>query len=147
MNSRSDLLPSEAGAPRDSVDGMRRLGWLSLFGGACALGGGVYAVTGTGIPCPFLGLTGWLCPLCGASRMGVAFLQGNPMAAWAWNPFVLVLGVLLALVWLWTLVRVVWRRPAGLPGPLGAIDRWSPTRVVMVLVVPALVFTVLRNGF
>lgn len=124
---------------------MRRLGWLSLFGGTCALAGGVYVVTGVGIPCPFLAATGWLCPLCGASRMGAAVLRGDPVAAWGWNPFVLVLGVLLGLVWLWTAVRLALRRSPALPGPLAAVDRWSPTRMVVILVVPALVFMVLRN--
>lgn len=145
MRTRPGLSLTGAAAPGRTVDGMRRLGWLSLFGGTCVVAGGVYLVTGAGIPCPFLALTGWLCPLCGASRMGAALVLGDAGAAWGWNPFVLSVGPLLTLVWLWTAARLVLRRPAGLPGPLVVIDGWSPTRVVMFLLVPALVFTVLRN--
>lgn len=124
---------------------MRRLGWLSLFAATCALPGELFLVTGAGVPCPVLTLTGWLCPLCGASRVGAALLQGDPGAAWRWNPFVLVVGLLLGMVWLWTAVRLALGRPSGLPGLLAVIDGWSPTRVVMILVAPALAFLVLRN--
>ena len=36
--------------------------------------------------CPFLALTGWLCPLCGSLRAVHALLQGSPAAALALNP-------------------------------------------------------------
>lgn len=124
---------------------MRRLVWLSLFGGTCAAAGGGALVTGAGFPCPFLALTGWLCPLCGASRMGAALIQGHLGVAWGWNPFALVLGLLLAIVWLWTAVRLATGRSPRLPGPLSVLDGWSPTRVVVTLMAPALLFMVLRN--
>lgn len=124
---------------------MRRLGWLSLFGGTCAIAGGVYLATGQGLPCPFLVVTGWLCPLCGASRMGAAVLRGDLAAAWGWNPFVLVLAVLGVAGWLWTALRIVLRRSAELPGPAAAIEAWSPGGFVGTLVASGLVFMVLRN--
>ncbi|WP_432557441.1 DUF2752 domain-containing protein [Granulicoccus sp. GXG6511] len=127
------------------VDGVRRLGWLSLFGGACAVAGGVYVVTGEGAPCPFLAVTGWLCPLCGGSRMGGALLRGDVAAAWGWNPYVLVLATVLAGVWVWTALRIALERPAGLPGLLGRLDTWRPAWIVLLLAAPGLVFMLLRN--
>lgn len=133
-------------SPRvERVSGVRRLGWLSLFGGTCAVAGGAYAVAGRGIPCPFLAATGWLCPLCGSSRMAVALLHGDPVAAWGWNPFALVLALLLFFAWSWTLVRLILRREVALPGPLGVLERWSPGLLLTGLAVPGLGFMVLRN--
>jgi Protein of unknown function (DUF2752) len=60
-----------------------------LFAGGLALSA-LFATTGIGVPCPFLGLTGWQCPLCGGTRMGVALLHGDLAAAYAFNPVVLV---------------------------------------------------------
>lgn len=127
------------------VDGRRRFALLSILGGTCLAAGGVYVVTGQGVPCPFLALTGLLCPVCGSSRMGAALLRGDVAGAWGWNPFMLVLGVALMLVWVWTGARLVAGRPVGLPGPLGFLDRLSPLALVVLLGVPALVFAVLRN--
>lgn len=127
------------------VNGKVRLGWLSLFAGTCALMGGVYVVTGRGIPCPVLHLTGLLCPVCGSSRMGAALLQGDLAAAWGWNPFMLLLAGALAPVYLWTLIRVLQRRPADLPGPLSVLDRRPAWQALGVIVLIGIVFAVLRN--
>ncbi|WP_051215241.1 DUF2752 domain-containing protein [Granulicoccus phenolivorans] len=125
--------------------GLARLGWLSLFGGTCVLAGGVYAVTGHGIPCPVLHLTGLLCPVCGSSRMGVALLHGDVAAAWAWNPFMLLLAAALAALYGWTLIRVLQRRPANLPGVLGELDRRPTWQVLLGVVLIGVVFAVGRN--
>lgn len=132
-------------ATSSGVDGPRRFALLSVLGGTCLAAGGVYALTGVGVPCPFLAATGWLCPVCGSSRMGVALLHGDVAAAWGWNPFMLVLGVVLGLLWGWTGLRLLQRRPAGLPGPLALLDRLSPLQVLLVIGLPALVFSVIRN--
>lgn len=129
------------------VDGRRRFALLSVLGGTCLAAGGVYVVTGHGVPCPFLTMTGLLCPICGSSRMGAALLRGDLPAAWGWNPFVLVLGVLFAFVWVWTGLALFRRRPVGLPGLLAVLDRLSPLGLVALIGVPALVFAVLRNLF
>ena len=72
-----------------------------LFAGGLALSV-LFATTGIGVPCPFLALTGWQCPLCGGTRMGAALLHADLAAAYAFNPLVLVvltgLGAL-AVVW------------------------------------------------
>ena len=62
----------------------------------------VYATTGVGVPCPFLALTGWSCPLCGGTRMGSALLHGDLSAAFAFNPLALIgVAVLAVLTALW----------------------------------------------
>lgn len=132
---------------RHDVGGVRRLGWLTLLGAPAVLAGGMWALTGRGVPCPVLLATGWLCPFCGGSRMGAALFAGDVPAAWAWNPFLLVLVVGMALLWLWTAARLVRRKPVALPGPLIGLERLSLTAVVLAVLLPALVFMVLRNVF
>ena len=36
--------------------------------------------------CPFLALTGFPCLTCGATRSAMAFLHGDFLASWRWNP-------------------------------------------------------------
>lgn len=36
--------------------------------------------------CPFLALTGLPCLTCGATRSAMAFLHGDFLASWQWNP-------------------------------------------------------------
>lgn len=67
------------------------LGWLGLFGGTCLVLGSLPWL-GVSIPCPFLSATGWQCPFCGATRMGRALLRGDLVAAWQFNPAVLLLA-------------------------------------------------------
>jgi hypothetical protein len=57
----------------------------------------IYQQTGLGIPCLLHATTGLNCPLCGATRMAAALLQGDLNAAWHFNPVVLVLGPLIGL--------------------------------------------------
>jgi len=58
----------------------------------------LYAATGLGLPCPFRTLTGWECPLCGATRLAASLLQGDLAAAFGYNPVVLVALVVLTLL-------------------------------------------------
>ena len=79
--------------------------WLPVTGGI--LGGGLalsalFAATGVGLPCPFLALTGWQCPLCGGTRMGSALLHGDLGTAFAANP--IALGAVAVL----SLLSVLW---------------------------------------
>ncbi|MBO5748278.1 MAG: DUF2752 domain-containing protein [Muribaculaceae bacterium] len=51
--------------------------------------------------CFFLKLTGWQCPGCGSQRMLHALLQGDIVAAWHYNAFLLAMSpVILFMVWL-----------------------------------------------
>jgi hypothetical protein len=36
--------------------------------------------------CPFLAMTGWPCMTCGTTRATLAFLQGDFLQAFWWNP-------------------------------------------------------------
>lgn len=79
--------------------------WVAAGAGACFCAAGVLAAAGAtdgtgGPPCPFRTLTGWPCPLCGATRATVAAVSGE----WGWMmqlnffwPLVLVLAFVTAL--------------------------------------------------
>jgi hypothetical protein len=122
---------------------------LPVLGGVLAGGlalSVLYATTGLGVPCPFLALTGWQCPLCGGTRMGAALLRGDLAAAYAFNPLALIaLGALAALGAVWA-VEVL-----GGPAirPPGKVTSWAQ-RVpavcwaVLVLLIAA-GYTVFRN--
>lgn len=127
------------------MDGWRRLAWLTLLAAPAIVAGTVYALTGRGVPCPVLLATGWQCPLCGASRMGVALLEGDLSSAWHWNPFALVLGVVFGAVWIWTGVRALTGRSAGLPGPLSQLDRIRSETILVVILGLAVLFGLARN--
>lgn len=49
------------------------------------------ATSGVFPPCPVRYLTGWYCPGCGSLRAIHQLLHGNLRAAWAMNPFTVVL--------------------------------------------------------
>ena len=73
--------------------------WLGVAGVGLSV---VKVTTGFGLPCPWRSLTGTLCPLCGGTTMGTHLLRGDLAAAWAANPFVLVLlglGGLAVVAW------------------------------------------------
>ncbi len=80
--------------------------------------------------CPFKALTGWNCPACGGLRMTHDLLHGDLAAAAVDNIFLLV-GVPALLAWI--LVR--WRRGQQI----------MPMPAVVVIVVAAIAWTVLRN--
>jgi Protein of unknown function (DUF2752) len=116
-----------------------------LFAGGLALSA-LYSTTGVGVPCPFLALTGWQCPLCGGTRMGAALLHGDLAAAYAFNPLALValtvLGVLAA-VWA---VEVIGGPAARPPRRLSARLRQVPAVAwALLALLLAVVYTVLRN--
>lgn len=46
--------------------------------------------------CPLRRLTGLPCPTCGSTRAAFSLLSGHVGAAWAYNPLVFCVGVLLA---------------------------------------------------
>lgn len=49
-------------------------------------------------PCPFLSLTGWLCPGCGSTRALHALLHGDLVGALAMNPLLVLMLPVLALL-------------------------------------------------
>ncbi len=61
--------------------------------------------------CVFRNVTGLPCPTCGSSRAALAVVQGRPLEAIVFNPFVTVAGAL-AIAWL--TVRVGFGRRIGI---------------------------------
>ena len=106
----------------------------------------LYATTGLGLGCPFRTLTGWDCPFCGGTRLGSALLHGDPVAAFWFNPVVFVgLGVLTVLGVLW-LVEAAGGPRVRLPGGVAArLRAVRPTAWLLVGLVAAAAYTVLRN--
>jgi hypothetical protein len=116
-----------------------------FFAGGLALSA-LYATTGVGLFCPFRALTGWDCPFCGGTRMGAALLHADVLAAFGFNPLVLVglviLGVLGAL---WT-VEAAGGPAVRLPRPLAdRLRRVRTTQWLTVGLLVALIYTVARN--
>jgi hypothetical protein len=122
---------------------------LTYLGGFAASGLGLsalYAVTGVGLPCPFRMATGWECPLCGGTRLGTALLHGDLVAAFGYNPVVLVgLVVLTVLGVLWT-VEALGGPAVRLPARVAArLSRVRPTRWLVLSLLAAALFVLLRN--
>ena len=87
--------------------------------------------------CVFHQVTGWQCPGCGGLRATYQLLHGHVLAAWRFNPLVVLLSPAAG----WVLVRETIRETTGkiLPGSL--------TQPVFIwLLVPTFVlFGILRN--
>jgi hypothetical protein len=88
-------------------------------------------------PCPLHALTGWWCPVCGATRAVHAILTGHPVTAVHDNVLFLVVTPVVAYLWLSWLLRTTGRAP--LPRP--AWPRWA----TVVCVAVAVTFGVARN--
>ena len=132
--------------PVPSSRARRGLTYLSGFA-AYGLGlSALYALTGVGLPCPFRMATGWDCPLCGGTRLGTALLHGDLVAAFGYNPVVLVgLVVLTVLGVLWT-VEAFGGPAVRLPARVTArLSRVQPTRWLVLSLLAAALFVLLRN--
>ena len=106
----------------------------------------LFATTGVGLPCPFLTLTGWQCPLCGGTRMGSALLHGDLVSAFVANPVALIAVVVLALLTLAWTVEVLGGPAVRPPRPLGRRLQRVPASVWLVLgAAVALAYAALRN--
>ena len=108
----------------------------SLLAVGCA-----YAVffgkTGIGIPCVFRKVTGLLCPGCGTTRMLVSLLRFDFAAAWDYNPVVMCMLPVGAVLFGVALRRYI------LTGSK-RISKWETyTEYVMLIVL--VVFGVVRN--
>jgi hypothetical protein len=139
------IASSRTRAPDRARTGLR---WLVGFG-AFGIGlSSLYATTGLGLACPFRMLTGWDCPFCGGTRLGSALLHGDPAAAFWFNPVVFVgLGVLTVLGVGW-LIEAAGGPRLRLPGGVAArLRAVRPTVWLLVGLVAAAVYTVLRNLF
>lgn len=86
--------------------------------------------------CPFLAVTGWWCPGCGALRAVHALAHGDLGTALARNPFTVVAAAGLVVGW------VLWARRRW----LGRARTWvAPPAVLYALLAAVVAFGVLRN--
>ncbi len=136
---------NRTGSPKP-FNASRALGSLVVFGVYGVALSALYASTGLGLPCPFRALTGWDCPLCGGTRLGSSLLRLDLVAAFRYNPALLI-GLLVV-----TVLGVLWgveslggpkvRPPAAVAGRLRRI---RPTQWTFLFLLLAVVYTVLRN--
>ena len=88
--------------------------------------------------CPFHAITGWWCPACGGMRAINDLTHGDAVASLSSNIFVVPLLAVLLLVWVrW--LRLRWQGSDIRPLSIG-------TRTVVVVVVVATLFTIVRNA-
>lgn len=106
----------------------------------------LYAASGIGLGCPLRSLTGWECPLCGGTRMGAALLHGDVMAAFWFNPVVLIGLMVLGVLGILWVVEVLGGPRVRPPQALGdRLRRVHPTRWLIIGVALSVAYTVLRN--
>lgn len=125
-----------------TLTGSRRAVLLPLGVAAAALAGAAYVsavdpnVAGHYPTCPFLALTGWYCPGCGALRAVHALARGDLSTALARNPLAVVAAGYLVVTWVLWLDRTARGRPR----------RWlAPPWVLYGVLGAILMFWVLRN--
>ena len=114
-----------------AADFDHELVWL-LVSVASFAGGAAWMWIGLGWPrCPFLATTGWPCLTCGATRATIAFLQGNFLQAFSWNPLVFLGLCGVAVFDVYAVVVLLGRAPRG------RIVDWTRTerKVVRIAVV------------
>jgi hypothetical protein len=133
-------VPSRA-APT-ALTGGRRAVLLPLGVGAVAMAGVAYVAAidpnaaGHYPTCPFLAITGWYCPGCGALRAVHALAHGDLVTALARNPLVVVALGYVVLGW------ALWLHRAA----TGRARRWlAPPWVLYGVLGVILAFWVLRN--
>lgn len=125
---------------------VRAAGYVGVFfAGGLALSA-LYATTGFGLPCPFRAITGWDCPLCGGTRMGVALLHGDVQGAFLSNPLALVGVLVLGLLGVLWAVEAVGGPAIRLPGSVAPLlRRIRPGQWLALGLAIAVIYTIARN--
>lgn len=136
------MLLARSPSPPAALAGRWRAMMMPLGVAAAALVGAGYVgavdpnAAGHYPTCPFLAVTGWYCPGCGALRAVHALAHGDLVSALARNPFTVIALGYVAVIWLLWLQRRVRARPA----------QWlAPPWVLYAVLVTILLFGVLRN--
>jgi hypothetical protein len=121
---------------------------LGLAGIGAAAASFVYPAvshaTGLGLPCPLRTLTGIPCPLCGMTTAATGLAAGEPRAALAANPFVLVLAA--GTLWMAVLLAARMIGLAPTPAPWSGATRRRAWWAVGVLAAASWAFQLHRFG-
>lgn len=123
-----------AETPRDRSIKVGRYAGLLVMGAAVCV---FLAQYGIGIPCMFHLVTGFYCPGCGVSRMGIALLHGDIRAAWHYNPVILSMLPLLFVLGCRFLTRYI--KTGSMQAKKGE------NAIIYAMIAVLLVFGVLRN--
>jgi hypothetical protein len=89
-------------------------------------------------PCVFHELTGWNCIGCGGTRMVAALLNGDVLAAWCYNPLLLVMMTGFLFLIGWMIIRTFYKQFR--PISLSVKSRWW-LLVLLILII----FLIVRN--
>ncbi|PZR70543.1 MAG: hypothetical protein DLM73_17560 [Chthoniobacterales bacterium] len=84
--------------------------------------------------CPFLAITGFPCLTCGATRCTLAFLHGDLLSAWRWNPLAFAALCVVAIFDLYAVIVLV----AGSPR-LRMVDWTAPEKKTVRIAVIGLI--------
>jgi hypothetical protein len=85
--------------------------WLAVSAASIAGGAAWLALTLPWPRCPFFAITGLPCVTCGATRSAIAFLHGDFLSAWRWNPLAFVAFCALIAFNLYAAIVLVGRTP------------------------------------
>ena len=119
--------------PRSASEIDYELLWLSVSLGGLAAAASWFAL---GLPwphCIFFSITGFPCVTCGATRATIQFLHGNFLAAWKWNPLVLIFLFGLTLFNVYAAAVLATRAPRLRVGGLSVIEKNAARGLVIAL--------------
>lgn len=91
------------------------------------------------IPCLFHQITGWYCPGCGITRAVVSLINGDIIRSTQFNillPILLVLGIYYLIVFSYRYIKT---------GEMLKLTEFYPRKIILVLLIIALGYGVLRN--
>lgn len=96
-----------------------------------------FKLTGLGLPCPFKFATGFDCPGCGLTRMCTSLLMLDFKAAWSYNPVIMCMLPMGAVLFGRGLKRYIVTGKNTTP-------KWENT-VMVIMIIILLIFGVVRN--
>jgi hypothetical protein len=131
--------------PRSASGIDHELLWLSVSLGGLAAAATWFAL---GLPwphCIFFSITGFPCVTCGATRATIQFLHGNFLAAWKWNPLVLIFLSGLTLFNVYAAAVLATRAPRLRLGGLSSVEKKAARGFVIVLLALNWIYLLARS--
>ncbi|MCL2784916.1 MAG: DUF2752 domain-containing protein [Propionibacteriaceae bacterium] len=99
--------------------------------------------TGVGVPCPFRMISGWMCPFCGGTTMGISLLHGDLASAWRANQALMVIFPVIGVRTIGWIVEAIRHPKVGSRW----LPRWFSQHWLAIFVTVAVAWTLLRNLF